>query len=45
MSMTDVILLMINEKLYQDGEIDKDTKEKIELEIKTKTNNSGTIDL
>lgn len=41
MSIESVILLIINEKLYQDGEIDKDTKEKIELEIKSTINSSG----
>lgn len=45
MSIENIILLIINEKLYQDGEIDRDTKEKIELEIKTKNNSSGIIDL
>lgn len=33
-SMDSVFLLIINEKLYKSGQIDRNTKEKIEMEIK-----------
>lgn len=34
LSMKDIFLLIINEKMYKSGEIDRDTKEKIDMEIK-----------
>lgn len=33
MGIDKTILLMINERLYKNGKIDKDTKEKIEKQI------------
>lgn len=36
--MENIFLLIINEKLYQAGEIDQTTKEKIEMEIKGNIN-------
>lgn len=33
-SMDSIFLLIINEKLYKSGQIDLNTKEKIEMEIK-----------
>lgn len=42
MTINQILLLLINEKLYQNGQIDKSTKEKIDMEIKT---NMGKVDL
>lgn len=39
-----IILLILNEKLYQAGEIDLDTKERIEMDIKEKYGVLNSLD-
>lgn len=38
MNLRQIILVIINEKLYKMGEIDKETKDKITLEIQKEKN-------
>ncbi len=44
MSIESVILLIFNERLYKSGEIDQDTKEKIEMEIISRNKMIGNVD-
>lgn len=39
-----LVLLIINERLYKTGQIDKNTKERMEMEIKTNKEYTGIID-